>query len=80
MIFIVDARRITRVAWTDIKNFKNMKDKTYNRITSAILLIVGVGGVLMSLVYAIPTHGMFVGMVTICISIGSLILGLEKHE
>ena len=57
-----------------------MKDKTYNRITSAILLIGGVGGILMSLVYAIPTHGMFVGMVTICISIGSLILGLEKHE
>lgn len=80
MIFIVDARRITRMAWTDIKNFKNMKDKIYNRITSAILLIGGVGGVLMSLVYAIPTHGMFVGMVTICISIGSLILGLEKHE
>ena len=62
------------------KTLKNMKDKTYNRITSAILLIGGVGGILMSLVYAIPTHGMFVGMVTICISIGSLILGLEKHE
>ena len=54
-----------------------MKDKTYNRIMSIILLIIGVGGVLVSLVHAIPTYGPL-GMVALLISLGALIMGLDK--
>ena len=55
-----------------------MKDKTYNRITAILLLIVGVGGVLMSLVHAIPTYGAL-GIVPMILSIGALIMGLDKN-
>jgi hypothetical protein len=54
-----------------------MSDKTYNRIMSAILLVVGTGGVLVSMVHAIPTYGAL-GLVPLIISLGALILGLDK--
>lgn len=54
-----------------------MSDKTYNRITSIILLIVGVGGVLVSLVHAFPLYGAL-GLVPLLISLGAIILGLDK--
>ena len=54
-----------------------MSDKTYNRITSAILLVVGVGGVLVSLVHAFPLYGAL-GLVPLLISLGAIILGLDK--
>ena len=54
-----------------------MDNKTYNRITSIILLIVGVGGVLVSLVHAIPLYGAL-GIVPLILSIGAMILGLDK--
>lgn len=54
-----------------------MSDKTYNRITSIILLIVGVGGVLVSLVHAFPAYGAL-GLVPLLISLGAIILGLDK--
>ena len=54
-----------------------MTDKTYNRITAILLLIFGVGGVLVSLVHAIPTYGV-IGIVPLLISIGALIIGLDK--
>ena len=55
-----------------------MNDKTYNRIMSAVLLILGVGGVLVSLVHAIPTYGA-IGLVPLIISVGAMILGLDKE-
>lgn len=55
-----------------------MKDnKIYNRVTGIILLIAGVGGLLVSLTYAIPTHG-FTGFVALIVSLCTLILGLDK--
>ena len=54
-----------------------MSDKTYNRITSVILLVVGVGGVLVSLVHAFPLYGAL-GLVPLLISLGAIILGLDK--
>ena len=54
-----------------------MKDKTYNRFAAALLLIFGVGGVLVSLVHAIPAYGAL-GLVPLIISVGTIILGLDK--
>lgn len=54
-----------------------MTDKTYNRITAILLLIFGVGGVLVSLVHAIPTYGV-IGVAPLFISIGAIIIGLDK--
>lgn len=54
-----------------------MANKTYNRITAALLLFFGVGGVLVSLVYAIPAYGAL-GLVPMIISVGTIILGLDK--
>ena len=54
-----------------------MKDKTYNRIIAIILLIVGAGGVLVSLVHAIPMYGAL-GIVPMILSVGALIMGLDK--
>ena len=54
-----------------------MKDKTYNRIIAIILLIVGAGGVLLSLVHAFPTYGAL-GIVPLILSVGALIMGLDK--
>lgn len=54
-----------------------MKDKTYNRIIAIILLIVGAGGVLVSLVHAFPTYGAL-GIVPLILSVGALIIGLDK--
>ena len=54
-----------------------MSDKTYNRVTSIILMVFGVGGILVSLVHALPAYGAM-GLVPLLISIGALILGLDK--
>ena len=54
-----------------------MSDKTYNRVTSILLLVFGVGGILVSLVHALPLYGAM-GLVPLLISIGALILGLDK--
>ena len=54
-----------------------MTDKTYNRITAILLFIFGVGGVLVSLVHAIPTYGV-IGVAPLVISIGAIIIGLDK--
>lgn len=54
-----------------------MANKTYNRITAALLLFFGVGGVLVSLVHAIPVYGAL-GMIPLVISVGTIILGLDK--
>ena len=54
-----------------------MDNKTYNRITSTILLIIGAGGVIISTAHAIPLYGA-VGLVPLVLSIGALILGLDK--
>jgi hypothetical protein len=54
-----------------------MDEKTYNRVTSILLLIIGCGGVLVSLVHAIPTYGA-IGVVALILSLGALILGLDK--
>ena len=54
-----------------------MDDKTYNRITSIIELVLGVGGLLVSLVHALPAYGVL-GFVPMIISICVIILGLDK--
>ena len=54
-----------------------MKDKTYNRLAAAIEGILGVGGVLVSLVHAIPLYGAL-GIVPLVLSIGLLIIALDK--
>ena len=54
-----------------------MANKTYNRITAVLLLFFGVGGVLVSLVHAIPAYGAL-GMIPLVISVGTIILGLDK--
>ena len=54
-----------------------MTDKTNNLITAILLLIFGVGGVLVSLVHAIPTYGV-IGVAPLLISIGALVIGLDK--
>ena len=54
-----------------------MANKTYNRITAALLLFFGVGGVLVSLVHAIPAYGAL-GLVPMILSVGTIILGLDK--
>lgn len=59
------------------KTLLTMDDKTYNRITSIIELVLGVGGLLVSLIHAIPAYGP-IGLVALVISIGVLILGLDK--
>ena len=54
-----------------------MKDKTYNRIMAFVYFILGVGGVLVSLVYAIPMYGAL-GIIPFLLSIGILIVALDK--
>ena len=54
-----------------------MKDKTYNRIIATVYAILGFGGVLVSLVHAIPTYGAL-GIVPFLLSIGLLIIALDK--
>lgn len=55
-----------------------MKDnKLYERVMSIILLVLGVGGLLVSLTYAIPAHGLS-GFVAMIVSICTIILGLDK--
>ena len=54
-----------------------MKDKTYNRIMAFVYFILGVGGVLVSLVYAIPMYGAL-GIIPFLLSIGVLIVALDK--
>ena len=54
-----------------------MKDKTYNRLAATIEGILGVGGVLVSLVHAIPLYGAL-GIVPLVLSIGLLIIALDK--
>ena len=54
-----------------------MKDKTYNRISAIVLGILGIGGLLVSLVRAIPTYGAL-GIVPFLLSVGLLIMALDK--
>lgn len=54
-----------------------MKDKTYNRISAIVLGILGIGGLLVSLVHAIPMYGAL-GIVPFLLSIGLLIMALDK--
>lgn len=54
-----------------------MSNKTYNRIIATLLLIVGAGGVIVSLVHAFPIYGAL-GIVPMILSIGALIMGLDK--
>ena len=54
-----------------------MKDKTYNRIMAFVYFVLGVGGVLVSLVYAIPVYGAL-GLVPFLLSIGVLMVALDK--
>ena len=54
-----------------------MKDKTYNRLMAFIYFVLGVGGVLVSLVHAIPMYGTL-GIIPFLISIGVLIVALDK--
>ena len=54
-----------------------MKDKTYNRITAFIYMLLGIGGVLVSLVHAIPMYGAL-GIIPLLLSIGLLIVALDK--
>lgn len=54
-----------------------MKDKTYNRIMAFVYMVIGVGGVLVSLVYAIPMYGAL-GIIPLLLSIGILIVALDK--
>ena len=54
-----------------------MKDKTYNRIAAAIEGILGIGGVLVSLVHAVPLYGVL-GIVPLMLSVGLLIIALDK--
>lgn len=54
-----------------------MKDKTYNRISAIVLGILGIVGLLVSLVHAIPMYGAL-GIVPFLLSIGLLIMALDK--
>ena len=54
-----------------------MDDKTYNRIVSIACLVIGTGGVLVSLVHAIPVYGAL-GFVPLILSLGAMIIGLDK--
>lgn len=54
-----------------------MKDKTYNRVTAFLYLILGSGGVVVSLVHAIPLYGAL-GIIPFLLSIGILIVALDK--
>ena len=54
-----------------------MKDKTYNRISAIVLGLLGIGGLLVSLVRAIPMYGAL-GIVPFLLSIGLLIMALDK--
>lgn len=54
-----------------------MKDKTYNRISAIVLGILGIGGLLVSLIHAIPMYGAL-GIVPFLLSIGLLIMALDK--
>jgi len=54
-----------------------MKDKTYNRLTAFLYLILGAGGVVVSLVHAIPLYGAL-GIIPFLLSIGILIVALDK--
>ena len=54
-----------------------MKDKTYNRISAIVLGLLGIGGLLVSLVHAIPMYGAL-GIVPFLLSIGLLIMALDK--
>ena len=54
-----------------------MKDKTYNRIMAFVYMVIGVGGVLVSLVRAIPMYGAL-GIIPLLLSIGILIVALDK--
>lgn len=54
-----------------------MENKTYNRIVSIACLIIGAGGVLVSLVHAIPLYGTL-GFVPLILSLGAMIIGLDK--
>ena len=54
-----------------------MKDKTYNRISAIVLGILGIGGLLVSLVRAIPMYGAL-GIVPFLLSVGLLIMALDK--
>lgn len=54
-----------------------MKDKTYNRIAAVVEGILGIGGVLVSLVHAVPLYGAL-GIVPLILSVGLLIIALDK--
>lgn len=54
-----------------------MKDKTYNRIMAFVYMVLGVGGVLVSLAHAIPMYGAL-GIIPLLLSIGILIVALDK--
>jgi hypothetical protein len=54
-----------------------MKDKTYNRIMAFVYFILGAGGVVVSLVHAIPMYGAL-GIIPFLLSIGVLIIALDK--
>lgn len=54
-----------------------MKDKTYNRIMAFVYFILGAGGVVVSLVHAIPVYGAL-GIIPFLLSIGVLIVALDK--
>ena len=60
-----------------LKTLKNMKDKTYNRLTAFLYLILGAGGVVVSLAHAIPLYGAL-GIIPFLLSIGILIVALDK--
>ena len=79
LIFIIICPRKKNVGKekTRYKILLHMDDKTYNRISAILLLTLGVGGILVSLTYAIPAHG-FAGLIALLISICSIILGLDK--
>jgi hypothetical protein len=52
-------------------------NKIYNRVTAILLLIIGSGGVLVSLVHAFPIYGA-IGLVPLILSVGALLMGLDK--
>lgn len=54
-----------------------MKDKTYNRIMAFVYMVIGFGGVLVSLVHVIPIYGAL-GIIPLLLSIGILIVALDK--
>ena len=60
-----------------LKTLKDMKDKTYNRLTAFLYLILGAGGVVVSLAHAIPLYGAL-GIIPFLLSIGILIVALDK--